>query len=31
MCSWMEFIPKLDVAQMNYTEHFFWKILAAHR
>ncbi|MFM8479890.1 MAG: class I SAM-dependent methyltransferase [Gammaproteobacteria bacterium] len=26
-----EFIPKLDVAQMNYTEHFFWKILAAHR
>jgi ubiquinone/menaquinone biosynthesis C-methylase UbiE len=26
-----EFVPKLDVAQMNYTEHFFWKILAAHR
>lgn len=26
-----ELIPKLDVAQMNYTEHFFWKILAAHR
>ncbi|MFM8517412.1 MAG: class I SAM-dependent methyltransferase [Nevskiaceae bacterium] len=24
-----EFAPKLDVAQMNYTEHFFWKILAA--
>lgn len=26
-----EFAPKLDVAQMNYTEHFFWKILAAWR
>jgi ubiquinone/menaquinone biosynthesis C-methylase UbiE len=26
-----EFVPKLDVAQMNYTENFFWKILAAHR
>jgi 2-polyprenyl-3-methyl-5-hydroxy-6-metoxy-1,4-benzoquinol methylase len=26
-----EFAPKLDVAQMNYTEHFFWKILAAER
>ena len=26
-----EFVPNLDVAQMNYTEHFFWKILAAHR
>ena len=26
-----EFIPKLNVAQMNYTEHFFWKILAARR
>lgn len=26
-----EFAPKLDVAQMNYTEHFFWKILAARR
>lgn len=26
-----EFAPKLDVAQMNYTEHFFWKILAAKR
>jgi SAM-dependent methyltransferase len=26
-----EFAPKLDVAQMNYTEHFFWKILAAQR
>jgi ubiquinone/menaquinone biosynthesis C-methylase UbiE len=26
-----EFVPKLDVAQMNYTEHFFWKILAAWR
>jgi ubiquinone/menaquinone biosynthesis C-methylase UbiE len=23
-----EFAPKLDVAQMNYTEKFFWKILA---
>ena len=26
-----EYVPKLDVAQMNYTEHFFWKILAATR
>lgn len=26
-----EFTPKIDVAQMNYTENFFWKILAAHR
>lgn len=27
-----EFVPKLDVAQMNYTENFFWKILAGqHR
>ena len=26
-----EFVPHLDVAQMNYTEHFFWKILAAWR
>lgn len=26
-----EFVPKLDVAQMNYTEHFFWKILGATR
>jgi ubiquinone/menaquinone biosynthesis C-methylase UbiE len=26
-----EFVPKLAVAQMNYTEHFFWKILAAER
>ena len=26
-----EFAPKLDVAQMNYTEHFFWKILAAFK
>jgi ubiquinone/menaquinone biosynthesis C-methylase UbiE len=26
-----EFVPKLDVAQMNYTENFFWKILAAWR
>ncbi|MDW8258097.1 MAG: hypothetical protein RML32_01485, partial [Gammaproteobacteria bacterium] len=26
-----EFVPKLDVAQMNYSEHFFWKILAAWR
>jgi hypothetical protein len=22
-----EFVPKMDVAQMNYTQHFFWKIL----
>jgi ubiquinone/menaquinone biosynthesis C-methylase UbiE len=26
-----EFAPKLDIAQMNYAENFFWKILAAHR
>ena len=26
-----EFIPGMDVSQMNYTEHFFWKILAATR
>jgi len=26
-----EFAPKLDVAQMNYTEHFLWKILAAFK
>ncbi len=26
-----EFAPKLDVAQMNYTEHFFWKILVGRR
>lgn len=26
-----EFAPKLDVAQMNYAENFFWKILAARR
>lgn len=26
-----EFVPRLDVAQMNYTENFFWKILAATR
>jgi ubiquinone/menaquinone biosynthesis C-methylase UbiE len=26
-----EFVPRFDVAQMNYTEHFFWKILAAER
>ena len=26
-----EFAPKLDVAQMNYTENFLWKILAARR
>jgi SAM-dependent methyltransferase len=26
-----EFAPKLDVTQMNYTEHFFWKILAGSR
>jgi SAM-dependent methyltransferase len=26
-----EFVPKLKVSQMNYTENFFWKILAARR
>jgi SAM-dependent methyltransferase len=26
-----EFAPKLDIAQMNYAENFFWKILAARR
>jgi 2-polyprenyl-3-methyl-5-hydroxy-6-metoxy-1,4-benzoquinol methylase len=26
-----QFAPKLDVSQMNYTEHFFWKILAAFK
>jgi ubiquinone/menaquinone biosynthesis C-methylase UbiE len=26
-----EFVPKMSVAQMNYTEHFFWKVLAAER
>ena len=26
-----EFAPRLDVVQMNYTEHFLWKILAAWR
>jgi ubiquinone/menaquinone biosynthesis C-methylase UbiE len=26
-----EFIPGMDVSQMNYAEHFFWKILAAER
>jgi len=26
-----EFAPKLDVAQMNYAENFFWKILAAEK
>ena len=26
-----EFVPKMSVSQMNYTEHFFWKILAAER
>ena len=26
-----EFVPKLDVAQMNYTANFYWKILAATR
>lgn len=26
-----EFTPKIDVAQMNYTENFFWKILAGRR
>ena len=25
------FVPKLEVAQMNYAEHFVWKILAAWR
>jgi hypothetical protein len=24
-----EYVPKMDVSQMNYTEHFFWKVLAA--
>jgi ubiquinone/menaquinone biosynthesis C-methylase UbiE len=26
-----EFAPKMDVSQMNYTEHFLWKILVAER
>ena len=26
-----EFVPKMDVAQMNYTSNFYWKILAATR
>jgi len=26
-----EFVPRLNVSQMNYTENFFWKILAARR
>ena len=26
-----EFAPRMQVAQMNYAEHFFWKILAAVR
>ena len=26
-----EWIPKMDVSQMNYSENFFWKILAAER
>ena len=26
-----EFAPGLDVSQMNYAEHFFWKILVATR
>jgi len=26
-----EFVPKMDVAQMNYTSNFYWKILAAQR
>lgn len=26
-----EFAPKLDATQMNYTEHFVWKILTAER
>jgi ubiquinone/menaquinone biosynthesis C-methylase UbiE len=25
------FVPGMSVAQMNYTEHFFWNILAAER
>ena len=26
-----DFVPQLDVAQMNYTEHFYWKILEGVR
>jgi len=26
-----EFVPKMDVAQMNYTQHFFWKILVGRK
>jgi ubiquinone/menaquinone biosynthesis C-methylase UbiE len=26
-----EFVPKMAVSQMNYTEHFFWKIVVAER
>jgi hypothetical protein len=26
-----EFAPKMDVAQMNYAEHFFWKILVGRK
>ena len=29
--SLQEFVPKMDVAQMNYTEQFFWKILVARK
>lgn len=26
-----EFVPRMDVSQMNYTSNFYWKILAASR
>ena len=26
-----EFVPRMDVSQMNYTSNFYWKILAATR
>jgi ubiquinone/menaquinone biosynthesis C-methylase UbiE len=26
-----EFVPRMAVSQMNYTEHFFWKILVGER
>lgn len=26
-----EFVPKMDVAQMNYTQHFFWNILVGRK
>ena len=29
--SLQEFVPKIDVAQMNYTEQFFWKILVGRK